>query len=291
MLVGSIEAGGTKFVCAVGNENLEILEQAQFPTTTPEETLAKVIEFFQKHKVEAIGIGSFGPIEIRENHEKYGYITTTPKKYWGDTDILGSIQQALNIPCSFTTDVNSSAYGELVLSEKKVKSLVYYTIGTGIGGGAIQNGVFIGGKSHAEMGHIFVKRHANDLSFSGVCPFHKDCLEGVASGPTIQARSGIRGEILAKENPTHEVWDILSYYIAQAAVNATLNLAPEKIIFGGGVVSQTLLEKIKEQFVALLNNYVEIDNIEEYLVLPSIENNGSATIGNFALAIEKKHKQ
>ncbi|SKA14240.1 fructokinase [Pilibacter termitis] len=290
MKIGSIEAGGTKFVCAIGNEQLEILETTQFPTTTPEETIQKVIDFFLNSGVKAIGIGSFGPIEIRETHEKYGFITTTPKKNWADTDILGAIQKSLKVPCSFTTDVNASAYGELELSKKAINSLVYFTIGTGIGGGAIQNGQFIGGKSHTEIGHGFVKRHPEDDDFKGICPFHQDCLEGLASGPTIEARTGIRGEILAENEPEHKVWDILSYYIAQAAVNATLTLAPEKIIFGGGVVSSSLLEKVKTQFLTLLNGYVEVETLDEYLCLPAIENNASATIGNFALALEKLNK-
>lgn len=284
--LGSIEAGGTKFVCAVGNEKYDILEVVQFPTTTPVETLDQVIDFFKEHQVDSIGIGSFGPIEIRQEHEHYGHITSTPKLAWQQTDILGEIQNRLGVPCYFTTDVNASAYGEKVSHPTPIDSLVYFTIGTGIGGGAIQDGTFIGGRSHGEMGHVTVKRHIEDQDYQGNCPFHQDCLEGLASGPTIEGRTGIRGEVLAETQKNHPVWGYLSYYIAQAAVNTTLNMAPEKIIFGGGVVSESLLKQIRTDFDKLLNGYVAVPPLNEYLVLPKVANNGSATIGNFALALE-----
>ena len=280
-LFGSVEAGGTKFVLAVGNENLEILKREQIPTTTPEETIAGVIKFFTENPVAALGIGSFGPIDIKPDSPTYGYITTTPKPGWANVDLLGQIKAALGIPVAFTTDVNASAYGEMIVTGEK--SLVYYTIGTGIGGGAVQDGKFIGGFSHAEMGHQFVKRHPDDLDFKGVCPFHGDCLEGVAAGPSLEARTGIRGENLPLDHP---VWDIQAFYIAQCAVNATLALAPEKIVFGGGVMAQEhMLKRVHEQFVKQLNGYVKIPcSVEDYIVTPSVPENGSATVGDFALA-------
>jgi fructokinase len=281
---GSVEAGGTKFVVAVGNESFKAIQTDQIPTTTPSETIAKTIDYFKMHPVDALAIGSFGPIDINPDSTTYGYITTTPKPAWGNTNLLGEIQTALQIPTAFTTDVNSSAFGESVVTGED--SLVYFTIGTGIGGGALQQGQFIGGVSHAEMGHQFVKRHPKDLDFPGVCPFHGDCLEGVAAGPSLEARTGIRGEDLPLD---HEVWDIQAYYIAQAAVNATLTHAPGKIIFGGGVMAQThMMKRVREQFIQLLNGYVQLPcAIEEYLALPSVANNGSATVGNFALAAQK----
>lgn len=280
-LFGSVEAGGTKFVLAVGNENLEILKREQIPTTTPEETIAGVIKFFTENPVAALGIGSFGPIDIKPDSPTYGYITTTPKPGWANVDLLGQIKAALGIPVAFTTDVNASAYGEMIVTGEK--SLVYYTIGTGIGGGAVQDGKFIGGFSHAEMGHQFVKRHPDDLDFKGVCPFHGDCLEGVAAGPSLEARTGIRGENLPLDHP---VWDIQAFYIAQCAVNATLALAPEKIVFGGGVMEQDhMLKRVHEQFVKQMNGYVKIPcAVEDYIVTPSVPENGSATVGDFALA-------
>lgn len=281
-LYGSLEAGGTKFVCAVGNEELEVVEKVQFPTTTPEETLAQTIAFFQQFdNLAALAIGTFGPADIDESSETYGYITSTPKPNWADTDVVGPLKEALKVPIYFTTDVNSSAYGEALVRDG-VKSLVYYTIGTGIGAGAIQNGQFIGGISHAEAGHTYVAKHAGDADFDGVCPFHKGCLEGLAAGPSLEARTGIRGENIPLDS---DVWDKQAYYIAQAAVQATLFMRPEVIVFGGGVMAQDhMLKRVHEQFETLLNQYVPTPPVADYIVTPAIAGNGSATYGNFALA-------
>lgn len=280
-LYGSVEAGGTKFVLAIGDEQFNIIKSIQIPTTTPEETITSVIEFFKDNPVSALSIGSFGPIDINPESPTYGYITTTPKAGWANVDLLGELKLALQIPMEFTTDVNSSAYGEMVVTGGN--SLVYYTIGTGIGGGAVQDGKFIGGVSHAEMGHQYVKKHPKDLDFAGVCPFHGDCLEGVAAGPSLEARTGIRGENIPLDS---EVWEIQAFYIAQIAVNTTLALAPEKIVFGGGVMAQEhMISRVREQFEKQLAGYVKIPSaLTEYLVTPSVADNGSATIGNFALA-------
>ena len=155
-LYGSLEAGGTKFVCAVGDEKFQVVEKTQFPTTTPYETIDRTIEFFKRYEdqLAGIAIGSFGPIDVDPNSETYGFVTSTPKPHWSNVDLLGLIAKEFNIPFYFTTDVNSSAYGE-TLVRKGVKSLVYYTIGTGIGAGAIQNGEFIGGMGHTEAGHVY----------------------------------------------------------------------------------------------------------------------------------------
>ena len=277
---GSVEAGGTKFICAVGNENNEIIISEAIPTTTYEETIKKVIVFFEKNRVDALAIGSFGPVDLDISSEQYGCILNTPKQGWTNVNIILPIQKALNIPIFFTTDVNSSAYGEMYLNG--CNNLVYYTISTGIGGSAIQNGVFIGGIGHPEMGHQLIKKHPLDVNFNGVCPLHGDCLEGLASGPSIEARTGKKGQEL-ETNST--VWDIQAYYIAQAILNTTLVIRPELVIVGGGVMSQHhMLDRIKMHFKKLLNNYVTIENIDKYIKTPSVENNGSATIGNFLLA-------
>ncbi|KAF1296178.1 fructokinase [Enterococcus sp. JM4C] len=280
-LYGSIEGGGTKFVCAIGNEQLEVVEKTVFPTTTPEETINEVIRFFKGKNISAIGMGMFGPLENRETHEKYGYITSTPKKGWGDADVVSAIKKELQVPVYFTTDVNSSAYGEYIARNKSVDGLVYYTIGTGIGAGIVLNGEIIGVTGHPEMGHVSVKRHPQDSEFAGVCPYHKDCLEGLASGPTIEARLGIRGEKVPLD---HAVFDLLANYIAQACVQVTLTLRPTMIILGGGVMSEKLLAKVKNEFKKVMNNYVEITDLDSYLCLPAVAENGSATLGNFALA-------
>lgn len=284
MLLGSIEAGGTKFVCAIGNENYQIKDQTTFATTTPAETLQKTVDYFKQFAVDAIGIASFGPIEVRKTAPNYGYITDTPKKGWANTDFVGRLTKTIKVPVFFTTDVNGSAYGEYVMAQlanEDVDSLVYYTIGTGVGGGAIINGKLVGSLGHPEMGHVKVKRHPDDMNFAGICPFHQDCLEGLVSGPTFEARLNKPGKEVPLSNP---VWDIMSYYVAQAALQATLILRPDKIVFGGGVTSEQFLEKVRRDFKALLNDYVHVPSLEKYITMPEIINNGSATVGDFALA-------
>ncbi len=289
-LYGSLEAGGTKFVCAVGNENFEVVDKTQFKTTTPSETLEQTIAFFKKFtNLVSLSIGSFGPIDIDKSSKTYGYITNTPKPYWSNTDVVKTLQDALNVPIYFTTDVNSSAYGEsyaLKKLNKKADSLVYFTIGTGIGAGVIQNNEFIGGIGHLEMGHFLISKHPLDVEhkFKGVCPYHDGCLEGMACGPSLQARTGIRGELLEMDNP---VWNVEAYYLAQAALNVTVSFRPNVIIFGGGVMSnEVLVKKVKDEFLKLLNGYLPIPPIDEYIITPTVKGNGSATLGNFILAKE-----
>lgn len=282
---GSIEAGGTKFVCAIGNENFETLEKTQFSTTTPKETIDKTIEYFKKfeEKLASISLASFGPIDLNPNSKTYGYITSTPKPNWSNINILDMLESHFNIPVYFTTDVNASAYGEYVVRDN-IGNLVYYTIGTGIGAGIIQEGKLICGISHPEAGHTLVKLHETDLEndFYGVCPFHKGCLEGMAAGPSLEARTGIKGENIEQND---EVWDIQAFYIAQSAIQATLMFRPQVIVYGGGVMSQEhMLKRVHTQFRNLLNNYVETPDVKSYIVTPIVKENGSATIGNFALA-------
>ncbi|KRM68962.1 fructokinase [Apilactobacillus ozensis DSM 23829 = JCM 17196] len=292
MLFGSIEAGGTKFVCAVGNENYEIIDSVHIPTTTPEETLHKCVEYFQKFpEIKAMGIASFGPIEVRIDNPKYGYITDTPKPNWSNTNFLGTMKKYFKIPMYWTTDVNGSAYGEYITSiknHKPVRSLVYYTIGTGVGGGIVNNGHFLGYMGHPEMGHVRLKRAQGDENFKGLCPYHHDCLEGLAAGPTFDARTGKKGKDVPISDP---VWDIEAFYIAQAAIQATLFIRPEKIIFGGGVVSEELLDKVRDQFSKLFNNYLSVGDLKHYITMPTVEDNGSATVGNFALALKQYYKE
>lgn len=288
MLLGSIEAGGTKFVCAVGDEDYRIQAKTVFPTTSPEETLGKAIAFFKNYpEMSALGIATFGPIEIRRNDPKYGYVTQTPKPNWSDTDFVGTMKAALNVPISWTTDVNGSAYGEYTAStlfNEKLDTIVYYTVGTGVGAGIVIDGAFLGTTGHPEMGHVRVNRHPDDLDFAGICPYHGDCLEGLVAGPTFEARMGKNG----KEVPADDhVWDIMAYYLAQAAIQATLTVRPNKIVFGGGVMSENFLAKVRTQFAELLNDYIEVKDLNEYLTLPVVKENGSATMGNFALALKE----
>ena len=281
-LYGSLEAGGTKFVCAVGDENYNVIEKTQFPTTTPIETLDKCIEFFSKFEnLAGLAIGSFGPIDIDKNSKTYGFITTTPKPHWANIDVVGAFRRALNVPIYFTTDVNSSAYGEVVARNNagaRIENLIYYTIGTGIGAGVIQRGEFIGG-----VGPMDVEKE-----FNGVCPFHRGCLEGLAAGPSLEARTGIRGENIELNS---SVWDIQAYYIAQAAVNATVTFRPDVIVFGGGVMAQQhMLDRVREKFTVLLNGYLPVPDVRDYIVTPAVAGNGSATLGNFVLAKQVSKK-
>lgn len=291
MQLGSIEAGGTKFVCAIGDEDYWIHDKIRIPTTTPEETLRQTVAYFKQFpELKALAISSFGPIELRHNSPKYGYITDTPKKGWANTNFVGRLKQDLDLPMYWTTDVNGSAYGEYVMStlfNEQLESLVYFTIGTGVGAGTVVNGKFLGSLGHPEVGHVRLKRHPDDLDFPGICPFHGDCLEGLVCGPTFEARVGKPG----KDVPlTNHVWDIMAYYVSQAALQETLLIRPDKIVFGGGVVSEPFLVKVRAEFAKLLNNYVDVGKLTDYIVMPAVKDNGSATVGDFALALNEYNK-
>ncbi|MGL5350353.1 MAG: ROK family protein [Cetobacterium sp.] len=286
MKLGAIEAGGTKFVCGIATENGEILERVSFATETPEITLQKVYDFFKHKGVEAIGVGSFGPIDPNPESETYGYITKTPKKYWSDFNLIGELQKNLNVPMAFDTDVNGAALGEATWGAAKgLKNCLYLTIGTGIGGGLLASGKLVHGMLHPEMGHIFVRRHAED-AYAGKCPFHHDCLEGLAAGPAIEERWGVKAYELPVD---HKAWEIEAYYIAQALVNYILIASPEKIILGGGVMKQMqLFPLIRKNVKELLNNYVQtkeiLENIDSYIVSPGLGDN-AGLLGSIALAL------
>ncbi len=281
-MFGAIEAGGTKFVCAVSDENLNIVERISFSTGYPLETLQHVFDFFDSYgDLKSIGIGSFGPIDVNRKSPKYGYVTSTPKPGWRDFNFLGEMKAHYDVPIGWTTDVNAACLAEYeVGSAIKANSCIYLTIGTGIGGGAIVQGEFIEGFGHPEMGHIIVRRHPED-DFKGWCPYHGDCLEGLAAGPSIEKRYGIKAQNL---EPEHEIWKIIAHYIAQALVNYTLVLRPEKLILGGGVMKQShILELIKREFITLLSDYVEIPPIDQYIVNPLLGDN-AGVIGGLILA-------
>lgn len=280
---GSIEAGGTKFVCAVGNEQFEILETNTFSTMEPRETMEQVKDFFSYYPVDALGIGTFGPVDIDSTSSTYGKILASPKKAWQGFNFIQAVKEWFSGPVFLTTDVNSSAYGEFTMGDaKNVNSCVYITVGTGIGAGVIQNDQFVGGTTHLEIGHGYVHRHKNDLDFSGVCPYHGgSCFEGVAAGPSIEKRTGVRGEMLPQDHP---VWSIEANYLAQLAYNLRVNFAPEKIIFGGGVINEGLMELAREQFIMINAGYVTVPELNDFIVASAFQDNTSATVGNFALA-------
>lgn len=283
-MYGAIEAGGTKFVCAVSNNRLEIVEKISISTRSPGETLNQVFQFFDRFSLQAIGIGSFGPIDVNKSSKTYGYVTKTPKDGWSFYNFLGAIKERYKIPVEWTTDVNAAAYGEFSKgSAYENKSCLYLTVGTGVGGGAIVNGELLEGYGHPEMGHLLVHKHPDD-PYTGACPYHENCLEGLAAGPAIEKRYKKKGNELGKES---KVWEIEAYYLAQAIINYTLTLRPEKVILGGGVMKQKqLFPLIRNNFKQLLNDYVEVPNLEEYIVETGLGDESGIT-GCLLLAKEK----
>lgn len=292
MLYGALEAGGTKMVCALGDENGRIIDRISIPTETPEITLPKLIDYFKGHPLEALGIGCFGPIDLNRNSSAYGYITTTPKAAWRNCDIVGAFKNALNIPIGFDTDVNGSVLGEVTWGcAKGLNHVIYITIGTGVGIGVYTHGHLLHGMQHPEGGHILIPKADGD-HYKGRCPYHKDtCLEGLAAGPAIEERWGKKGVELAEQK---EVWELEAHYIALALVNYILTLSPQRIILGGGIMHQKqLMPLIRTEVIQLMNGYIatpEFEDIEHYIVLPELEDN-QGIMGALQLGILEKKRR
>ncbi len=275
-MYGTIEAGGTKFLCAVGNNPDSLHAIERFPTTTPNETIKRIIHYFramkQKYIIKAIGIASFGPINLQKNSQTYGYITSTPKLAWQNTDLVQFLSKKLAIPIGIDTDVNGSALAEGKWGVAKgMHTFVYITVGTGVGVGIIANNTPIHGLIHPEGGHMLLTIHKND-PIHGICPFHENCLEGLASGPSIERRWKLEGSHLP---PNHIAWDIEAYYIAQGVHNLICTLSPQKIIMGGGIMQQShLFAKIHSYVKESLNKYIVaheiLNKIETYIVPPKL---------------------
>lgn len=287
MYIGGIEAGGTKVNCALGTMEGKIIDQVQFPTTTPQETTAKMLEYFRGKEVAKIGVASFGPIDVNPSSATYGSILETPKKGWANYNLIEALKQEIKVPLIFDTDVNGAALAEhLWGAAKDLSSCIYLTVGTGIGGGAYVDGKLIHGLLHPEMGHIYVRRHPND-DYKGTCPFHHDCLEGLAAGPSVLNRLGVSGAEIAED---HEVWDYISYYLAQALLNYTMILSPEIILLGGGVMKQHhLFPKIRKEFEKLLGGYILRhplpNDLESYIRFPEL-GDFAGLYGSLALAVK-----
>lgn len=287
MKLGAIEAGGTKFVVAIGNEKGEVLERDQFPTTTPIETVENIFKFFDGKDVDAIGLGCFGPIDPDKNSKTYGYITTTPKPGWANYNIVGDLQAHYpNTPIGFDTDVNGACLGEVYFgSARGLDSALYLTIGTGIGGGAYVEGKLLHGLLHPEMGHMLLTQREDD-HYKGKCPFHGTCFEGLAAGPAIEERWGKPGKELEDDHPA---WDLEAWYIAQALAIYVLTLSPKKIILGGGVMHKSQLFPMIDQYLQeRLNGYIQKDEIttdliKDYIVWPELGDN-AGVCGALALA-------
>ena len=291
VLLGGIEAGGTKFVCAVGTGPEDLRADIRIPTTTPKETIPQVVDFFQQQikkegDLAAIGIGSFGPVDVCANSPKFGWFLNTPKPGWQQIDFAGVIKRELNVPVGFDTDVNAAALGEYRWGHGiGLESFIYLTVGTGIGGGAVVGGRPIHGLLHPEMGHIRIPHDLSVDPFPGACPFHQDCLEGLASGLAIEKRWQQKAASLPIDHPA---WTLEAHYLAVSLVNFMLTLSPERIILGGGVMEQTQLfplirSQVRQQMGAYLNVPKIMNDIDDYIVAPKL--GGKAGImGAFVLA-------
>lgn len=291
-LYGGIEAGGTKFVCVVASGPGQIVDEIRYMTTTPNETLGKAIQFFQPFvesgQISAIGVGAFGPLDSNPQSPTYGFVTSTPKPGWSNTNVLGMLRHALRTKIAVDMDVNTAALGEYLWGASKgCDPSLYLTIGTGIGGGYIVNGKPLIGLLSLEMGHVLIPHSRERDPFPGNCPFHGDCFEGLASGPAIQKRLGVTGAMIPEEDP---YWDIEADYIASALMNYILTLSPKKIILGGGVMQREFLfPKIRHRVQEQLHGYVAskkiLEDIDDYIVAPGLGNQ-SGSLGAIALAMQ-----
>jgi fructokinase len=292
-LFGAVEAGGTKFVAAIGDERGKVLAQERFPTSDPASTLATVHAFLRKCSADlgplaAIGVASFGPVELDKASARYGSIGRTPKAGWSGTDIAGAFAREFACPVGFDTDVDAAALAEHRWgAARDVDHLVYVTVGTGIGGGVLVNGVPIHGLMHPEIGHIYPRRHPLDREFPGVCPFHGDCLEGLASGPAILARAGASLEQLGEAHPQRQ---IEADYLGQLCAQLVMTVSPRRIVMGGGVMKQAgLLPLIRRRSQHWLGGYIDrseiLGRIDGFVVAPVLGDD-AGILGALVLAMD-----
>ncbi|NPV77557.1 MAG: ROK family protein [Anaerolineae bacterium] len=288
---GGIEAGGTKFICLVGAGPNTIVEEIRIPTTTPVETIGRALKFFEPYarrgELAAVGIASFGPVDLNPSSSTYGCITTTPKPGWAGVDLRGQIHRALHLPVAFDTDVNAAAFGEHTWNPENhsLESLVYMTVGTGIGVGVIANGRPLHGLLHSEAGHMAVPHDINRDPFPGICPYHGDCLEGLACGPALARRWGCPAEALPAGHPA---WELEGEYLAFGLANLVYTISPQRIVLGGGVAQHPdLHEIVRRQVQRILNGYLRspllLEKMDQYLVPPALGSR-SGVLGAIAMA-------
>jgi fructokinase len=282
---GGIEAGGTKFVCAVGSGPDDIISETRFPTTSPAETIGRAIEFFRGGPpLAALGIASFGPVDPALDSPTWGYITATPKPGWADVDLAGALGRALGVRVGFDTDVNGAALAEWRWGAGAgLDTLIYLTIGTGIGGGGLANGALMHGLMHPEMGHIRIPHDPAD-AFPGACPYHGDCLEGLAAGPALAARWGRPAHELP---PDHPAWRLEAHYLALGLVSFVCTVSPERIIMGGGIMDQSeLWAPLRDEVRTLLAGYIRasaLEHLDKYIIPPALGRR-AGVLGAIALA-------
>lgn len=289
-LLGGIEAGGTKYVCAVGHDPANPLVEARFPTQDPETTLAEASAFFREAEekyglIEKIGIGTFGPADINPDSAGLGEILTTPKQGWQGFNVIDAIREGMgrHLPVAFETDVNAAAVGELEHGAARgLRNVCYITIGTGIGGGFLHDAQPLHGRMHPEIGHMIMPDLDKDFEkATNVCPFHSSCLEGRASGPAIEARWGVAGSELPADHPA---WQLQAKYLAIAALNLTAAWSPDIVLIGGGVAQQeTLIDRIRDEFTKLAGDYWDLPPLEHYLQTPALDQQ-AGIVGALALA-------
>jgi fructokinase len=286
---GGVEAGGTRFVCAIGS-GPDRLEVTSFATTTPRESIDRAIAFFQQHQrrkpLSAVGVGSFGPVDLDPASPKFGYITATPKQGWANTEFRGRISRALGVPVEFDTDVNAAALGEATWGAARgLRTFIYMTVGTGIGGGGMVNGQLLHGLLHPEMGHLRVPHDLDKDPYPGACPFHGDCLEGLAAGPALLGRWGHLAEDLPADHPA---WELEAQYLALGLANLICTLSPQRIILGGGVMQRIgLFQMVRRNVQQVLNGYLQVpavlERIDQYIV-PAALGDRAGVLGAIALA-------
>jgi fructokinase len=289
-ILAGIEAGGTKFICAVASGPEAILAEARIPTTTPGETLGRAVAFFQDQASRsgppaALGIASFGPVDLDPQSSTYGSITSTPKPGWAGTDMLAPFQHALAVPAAIETDVNAAAIGEGRWGAAQgLETFLYLTVGTGIGGGALVGGRPLRGMVHPEMGHIRIPHDRAQDPFEGICPYHGDCLEGLATGPAVARRWNADPPSLPDDHPA---WALEAHYLALALTTFVCALSPQRIILGGGVMDRAVMfPRIRSEVIDLLQGYVRspiLEAIDSYVVPPGLGRR-SGILGALALA-------
>jgi len=290
-LFGGIEGGGTKFICAVGTSPDDIRRETRIPTTKPDETMRQAVAFFKESErdlggLSALGVATFGPVDPNPDSPAYGFVLPTPKPGWSNANVLGMLKSAFDIPIAFELDVNGSALGEWTWGAAQgLDTFIYLTVGTGIGGGVMANGRLLHGLLSPEMGHIMILHDTARDPFEGACPFHKDCFEGLASGPALEKRWGQKAETLPLDHPA---WELEAHYIALALANYITTLSPQRIVLGGGVgAREDLLPSIRKNVQTILNGYVQspavTKDIDDYIVLPGLGVR-SGMLGAIALA-------
>jgi fructokinase len=277
--LGGVEAGGAKFVCAIGSGPDDFL-RATIPTTTPSETLARVVDFFhsQPRSIAALGVASFGPVDLDPSSPTFGFITSTPKPEWSNVDICGALRRALGMPIGFDTDVNAAALAEARWgAARDLDNIIYITVGTGIGGGALVNGSPLHGLVHPEMGHILIPQNREEDPFPGACPFHGNCLEGLASGHAMELRWGVKAQFL---EPDHPAWRLEAHYLALGLANLVCVLSPRLVVMGGGVMHHPdLIAMTAKKLMEYLNGYVRAPEI-----VPPLLGDDAGVLGAIVLA-------